>query len=190
MEIRAAIEGKLEDILKQERKIASKAVTLSVRRVSTNLKNQMRRQVKSAKLGERLAKTWRSESYPERGYSLGAAAYIYSKAKYMSAFEDGAIIRARNAKWLAIPTENAGYKGRRRAKPSDFQAGALQFVAEKDGKSARLVYRPKGGGAEITYFILVRQSKLKKLINFKEASEKAADSLPETILREWEKAEQ
>lgn len=75
---------------------------------TTGLKDDYRRQVREAGMGNRLANTWRSESYPKGGRSLNPAGYVWSNAPaIIDAFSRGAYIRPVNgAKWLWIPTRN------------------------------------------------------------------------------------
>ena len=60
----------------------------------------------SAGLGQRLANSWRDKHYPNQ--QLDAASLVYTKApQIIRAFDDGAVIRSRRGRFLAIPTENA-----------------------------------------------------------------------------------
>ena len=72
-------------------------------------KTELRRQVASAGLGQRLANSWRDKHYPNQ--TLDAASLVYTKApQIIRAFDEGAVIRSARPK-LAIPTENAPEKG-------------------------------------------------------------------------------
>ncbi|WP_088183584.1 DUF6441 family protein [Sphingobium sp. Z007] len=75
---------------------------------TAGLKDDYRRQVRDAGMGNRLANTWRSETYPKGGRSLNPAGYIWSNAPaIIDAFSRGAYIRpVGGAKWLWIPTRN------------------------------------------------------------------------------------
>ena len=178
------VQGNLTKFLAAERKAAERAVTTAMRRASTNLKNEMRRQVKKAGMGERLANTWRGDVYPNRGTSLSAAAVVYSKASYMKAFENGEIIRAGGGRWLAIPTEVV-YIGSKRQRPRDVKA-RMWFVPTNKPNVARLVTRH--GGQEKTLFILVKQVQLRKKIDFATASAKWHARIPDYIASEWNRA--
>ena len=80
MRLQAAIQGDLQALLKDELRGAERAVTAGVRAATTGLKTELRAQVTSAGLGQRLANTWRSRIYPEGQQSLGAAGFVWSKA--------------------------------------------------------------------------------------------------------------
>lgn len=105
MQLSAAISGRLEEILEKELKNAELAVTKGVSSATSQFKEAMRKQVKSAKLGSRLAYTWRGDVYPKSKMSLNAAGMVYSKAeKIMQSFEYGLVVRGKDGFWLAIPT--------------------------------------------------------------------------------------
>lgn len=72
------------------------------------LKSEYRSQVIEAGMGQRLANTWQSETYPKGGRSLNPAGYIWCNAPaIIDAFARGASIRPVNGgKYLWIPTRN------------------------------------------------------------------------------------
>lgn len=82
-------------------------------RVQRGLTLELRQQVLAAGMGQRLANTWRGKRYPIGKPSLGATAFVWSKAAaIVDAFGRGAVIRPINGKrYLAIPTENVPRKG-------------------------------------------------------------------------------
>jgi hypothetical protein len=85
------------------------------------LKTALHRQVGTAGLGQRLANSWRDKHYPNQ--RLDAATLVYTNApQIIRAFDEGAVIRSRRGRFLAIPTENAPRKGTdgRQIKPSTF----------------------------------------------------------------------
>jgi Family of unknown function (DUF6441) len=107
------------------------------------LRTELRRQVASAGLGQRLANSWRDRHYPNR--KLDAASLVYTKApQIIRAFGEGAVIRSERGRLLAIPTENAPRKGTdgRRISPSTFpehRFGPLRFVPRASGPSLLVV---------------------------------------------------
>ena len=87
-----------------------RAVTSGTRDAGRGLRTELRRQVTSAGLGQRLANSWRDKHYPNQ--KLDAASLVYTKApQIIRAFDEGAVIRSRRGRFLAIPTENAPRKG-------------------------------------------------------------------------------
>lgn len=114
--------------------------------VTTGLKSDLREDVKRGGLGDRLANTWRGETYPKSRDSINAAAFVWSKAsKIVSAFDLGVTISGVNHKYLAIPTPDAGIQagsGKRnpRISPENWQQQTgvkLRFV--RKGNHALLV---------------------------------------------------
>jgi Family of unknown function (DUF6441) len=109
-----------------------RAASNGTRDAGRGLKTELRRQVASAGLGQRLAKSWRDKHYPNR--KLDAASLVYSKApQIIRAFNEGAVIQSKRGRFLAIPTENAPRKGTdgKRISPSTFpkhRFGPLRFV--------------------------------------------------------------
>jgi Family of unknown function (DUF6441) len=89
--------------------------------------------------------------YPNR--KLDAASLVYTKApQIVRAFDEGAVIRSRRGRFLAIPTENAPRKGtdRRRISPSTFPEhtfGPLRFVPRQSGPSLLVVDGLQGRSA-------------------------------------------
>lgn len=86
----------------------ARASSAAMRETETDLKTDLRAQVEHAGMGARLARTWRGRVYPQGQDSIGAAAFVFSKApEIVDAFDRGPTIRTVNGrKYLAIPTEN------------------------------------------------------------------------------------
>lgn len=191
MRLELAFRGELKKFMEMEERAAARAVTTSMRRASTGLKNEMRRQTIRAGLGERLARTWRSNVYPRSGISLGAASEVRSVAAtkkygpYGFVFEEGATIQAKNGKWLAFDA-TGGRIGGRKIKISDAKNMKLQFIPSKNPNFARLIQRVNG--QEKTIFFLVKQVRIKKRWDFAGASNKWGDKIPGYILSEWSRA--
>lgn len=89
----------------------AKSVTAGMREVTDGLKQDLRADVVRAGLGQRLANTWRGQTFPKTGESVEAAAYLSTNApKLIDAFDRGVTIMVRNRKFLAIPTPDAGVR--------------------------------------------------------------------------------
>ena len=195
MRLKAAITGNLEKVMAEEYALASRAVVAGVSKRTEALKITLRKQITRARLGGRLAKAWRGRVYENDG--IDAAGFVWSKApKIMLAFEEGMTIRARNRRWLAIPTEHAPRRGRsagrrssmsKRISPSSYVwRDRLRFVSVNP-RLALLVEHRKGRRKSLVMFILVRQVKLRKRLDVKGAGEAAADALPRDILAAFER---
>jgi hypothetical protein len=179
------------------------------RAAGRGLKTELRRQVTSAGLGQRLANSWRDKHYPNQ--KLDAASLVYTKApQIIRAFDEGTVIRSRRGRFLAIPTENAPKKGTdgRRISPSTFpehRFGPLRFVPRPTGPSLlvvdglrasfsrktgdlrgfrRATDRARQSGQRVTtvvMFLLVPQVKLGKRLDVVPAAERAVAQLPALI---------
>jgi hypothetical protein len=199
--LQADMQAKLRDI--------ERAVAAGTREAGHGLRTELRRQVGSAGLGQRLANSWRDRHYPNR--KLDAASLVYTKApQIIPAFDEGAVIRSRLGRFLAIPTENAPRKGAdgKRIRPSTFpehRFGPLRFVPRPNGPSLLVVdglrasfsrqtgelrgfrratdrARRSGQGlATVVMFLLVPQVKLRKGLDVARAAERWSGQLPALI---------
>jgi hypothetical protein len=110
MKLVAPLARSLQADMQVELRNIERAVSSGTREAGRGLKTELRRQVASAGLGQRLANSWRDKHYPNR--KLDAASPVYTKApQIIRAFDEGAAIRSRRGRFLAIPTENAPRKG-------------------------------------------------------------------------------
>lgn len=122
--------------------IAAIAVTEGIKAGTEGLKTDLRRAVIEGGLGERLPNAVRSEVYPRNKASLDAAGWIFTKGvrtrQILEAYANGATIRGKNRRFLAIPTE-AG-KGLVQAR------GGAAFLSHSYGLgiATRVVVPPKG----------------------------------------------
>jgi hypothetical protein len=209
MKLVATLARSLPADMQVELRNIERAVTTGTRDAGSGLKAELRRQVTSAGLGQRLANSWRDKHYPNQ--KLDAASLVYTKApQIIRAFDEGAVIRSRRGKWLAIPTENAPRKGTdgRRIKPSTFpehRFGPLRFVPRPSGPSLLVVEslrasfsrqtgelrgfrratdraRRSGQGlTTVVMFLLVPQMKLPKRLDVARAAERWSAQLPALI---------
>jgi hypothetical protein len=110
MKLAAAIARSFQASMRAELRAIENAVASGTKNAGRGLKTGLRRQVTSAGLGQRLANSWRDKHYPNE--NLDAASLVYSKApQIIRAFDEGALIRAKLGRFLAIPTENAPRRG-------------------------------------------------------------------------------
>ena len=138
MRLLAALQGDLKKIIAEEAKAAESAVTNGVRQATDGLKLELRGQVTSAGLGQKLANTWRGQVYPKGGLSLNAAGFVFSKApQIIGAFGQGVVIRSSKGFYLAIPTAAAGKSAMgKRITPGRWE--------QANGKRLRFVFRRNG----------------------------------------------
>jgi hypothetical protein len=211
--LEASIEGSFKETITAEVRRAARAVTTGVGSATLGLKSELRRQITGAGLGERLARTWRSEVYPKGRQSIGAAGYVWSKAPgLVRLYAQGAVIRSHRGLYLAIPTPAAGKYGdaRKKITPGDWErihGLRLQFVYRPNGPSllvannARLTARGRAvanigrrggdpftrlaGRTTVPVFILVPQVTVRKRLDIEGAAQKWVTALPELVLRAW-----
>jgi Family of unknown function (DUF6441) len=209
MKLAASLARSLQADIQTELREIERAVATGTREGGRGLKTELRRQVGSAGLGQRLANSWRNRYYPNQ--KLDAASLVYTKApQIIRAFDEGAVIQSRRGRFLAIPTENAPRKGTdgKRISPSTFpehRFGPLRFVARPSGPSLLVVdglrasYTRKTGqlrgfrratdrarrsGQRLTtvvMFLLVPQVKLPKRLDVARAAEHWSAELPTLI---------
>jgi hypothetical protein len=135
--IGAAI-GDLRRLLQAEVRAGERAATRALREETDSLKRELRGQVTAAfgGKGRGIANAWRSAVYPRSGVSLRPAGLVWTKTPtIVDAFERGALIRARGAKYLAIPTGFNAARGQRgrggkgmRVTPAQMAASGQAFL--------------------------------------------------------------
>jgi hypothetical protein len=213
MRLAAAIEGRLTKLLAADLAAVERAVTAGLREASEGLKADLRGQITGAGLGERLARTWRSEIYPKGGRSIRAAGLVWSKAPgIVGLYEDGAVIRSRHGLFLAIPTPAAGRygDGGKKITPGSWERRTgliLRLIYRRRGPSllvadnARLskrglasANRGRRGDASFTrlvgrtvvpVFILLPQVRVRKRLDVAGAGRAWESRLPDLILHHW-----
>jgi Family of unknown function (DUF6441) len=199
MKLGARVPRSVQVDMETELRDLGRAVAAGMKSAGQSLKTEIHRQVASAGLGQRLANSWRDRHYPNR--KLDAASLVYTKApQIIRAFDEGAVIRSRRGRFLAIPTENAPKKGTdgKRISPSTFpepRFGPLRFVPRLNGPSLLVVdglrasfsrqagelrgfrratnrARQSGQGlTTVVMFLLVPQVKLRKRLDVARAAE-------------------
>ncbi|HZA66207.1 MAG TPA: DUF6441 family protein [Geminicoccaceae bacterium] len=205
MKLAAMVARSLQADMQAELRDIERAVATGARDAGRGLRTELRRQVASA----RLANSWRDKHYPNQ--KLDAASLVYTKApQIVRAFDEGALIRSRRGRFLAIPTENAPRRGTdgRRISPSTFpehRFGPLRFVPRQSGPSLLVVdglrasfsrqtgqlrgfrraterTRQRGDGlTTVVMFLLVPQVKLSKRLYVARAAERWSAQLPALI---------
>ena len=204
MKLKLEINPDIVAMMQAEVLVGERAVTAAMRQAGSDLKSDWRGQITGAGLGQRLARSIRNKTYPERGESLDAAAFIWSNApKIIHAHDKGVLIRSKNGFYLAIPTEAAGKgRGGARLTPGEWERRRgmrLRFIYRRTGPSllvaeARLnsrsqaaVSRSKTGRGLTTVpiFLLVPQVKLRKRLDLSRDAEKVADRVPGLIAEKW-----
>ena len=211
MRLSATIVGDLGRIMAEEVKAAEKAVTAGVGEAAEGLKTELRTQITNAGLGPRLARTWRSETFPKGQNSIRAAGLVWSKAPgIIRIYEDGATIRSTKGFFLAIPTSAAGRfgDGGRKITPGGWERRTgqrLRFVYRRNAASLlvadnmRARTGKRGGYARasaaavrsgrglvtVPIFILVPQVTFRKRLDVASAANTWQERLPGLVVRNW-----
>ncbi|MFD1510644.1 DUF6441 family protein [Lacimonas salitolerans] len=204
MKLKLDITPDLAAIMAAEIKAGERAVTTATREAGTSLKTAWRGQITGAGLGQRLARTIRSEQYPKGRASLSAAALVWSKAPVIiGAHDTGPLIRSRDGFWLAIPTPAAGKSARGgRITPGEWERRSglrLRFVYRRTGPSllvaeGRLNNRGRAvasrsktgrGRTTVPVFLLVPQVRLPKRLDLARDAQAAQETLPGLIVEKW-----
>ena len=192
-------------LMRAEVAAGQKAVSTTMTQAGASLKSAWRTQITGAGLGQRLANTIRSQTYPKGRNSLDAAALVWSNAPVIiGAHDTGPLIRSGNGFWLAIPLPAAGKAlGGKRITPGMWEQKTglrLRFVYRSRGPSllvadaVRLntrgqaaVSKSKTGKGQVTapIFLLVRQVKLPKRLDLARDAERALAAIPGSIVRNW-----
>jgi hypothetical protein len=204
MKLKLDITPDLAAIMAAEIRAGEKAVSAATREAGDRLKAAWRSQITGAGLGQRLARTIRSEQFPKGKPSINAAALVWSKAPVIvGAHDAGPLIRSRDGFWLAIPTPAAGKSARGgRITPGEWERRSglrLRFVYRRAGPSLLVAegrLNTKGravasrsktgrGATTIPIFLLVPQVKLPKRLDLDRDAERALDSVPGLIGANW-----
>ena len=202
--IKMEILGDIGAIMAAEIKAGERAVSKAVTEAGTSVKTAWRAQITGAGLGQRLARTIRSEQFPKGRPSLNAAALVWSKAPVIvGAHDTGPLIRSRNGFWLAIPTAAAGKSARGgRITPSEWERRSglrLRFVYRRNGPSllvaeGRLNARGRTvasrsktgrGVTTVPIFLLVPQVQLRKRLDLARDAKAAQEWIPGVIVANW-----
>ena len=85
MKLKLDITPKLVALMAKEIVAGERAVTTAMREAGAGLKSAWRAQITGADFGQRLANTVRSQTYPNAGTSLNAAALVWSNAQVIVA---------------------------------------------------------------------------------------------------------
>lgn len=203
----------LRAVLKPAFDDTEKAVAAAMNDVQAGLKDELRQQVIEAGMGARLAKTWRGKRFPESRPSINSAAYVWSRAPdIVDAFERGVPIVARNRRFLAVPTKDAGVSHttvkNKRLTPAIWETETgvkLRFVPRgshallvsdasyvrqparwRRRKSFKPIRTPLSGGRRfLVIFLLLPMVNPRKRFGVEGAGNRWADRVPSLISQHW-----
>ncbi len=137
-QLRAALVGDFDRELEAGRRRVVYAAQSGLREIAEDLKTKLQSDVASSGLNgaAKLAKTWRSRIYPNRGEN--PAAVISSKAPLIvEAFERGAEVQSPRGAWLAIPNPALKF-----TPPRSRGSGRRSIIAAYERRYGKLRYQP------------------------------------------------
>lgn len=200
-------------VLKRAYDDTQMSVSEAMNEVQAGLKDDLRGQVVGAGMGQRLAKTWRGTRYPEGRPSINSVAYVWSRAPdIVDAFERGVPIVARNRRFLAVPTKEAGVSHttvkNKRLTPAIWETETgvkLRFVPRgshallvteasyvrqparwRRRKSFKPVRTPLSGGRRfVVIFVLLPMVNPRKRLDVEGAGNRWADRVGGIIAAHW-----
>jgi len=182
----------------------AKITTAAMRGATDTLKTTLRDQIRDAGMGNRLANTWRADTYPDSGNALNPAGYAWSNAPdIITAFASGATIMPHGGRkylWLptkAVPRARGGGTGAKKMTPPEVLQSfgvtefvikkgrggrLLAFIAQGRGKTARgAVRRVRKGrlaqganGELVLMFVLMSSVRMPKKFDLQEAGDAGA----------------
>lgn len=156
----ASLISNVEAELKADLRARELAQVEGLRDGARALEKDLEAMTAAAGLGK-LARAWESRVYPSRGGSLSAAALIYPKGgeriqKAFEAFTHGAVVTAKGAKHLAIPTNfNRMYGRRRTGRERENVAGAVRVTPEEMIRSGMSFTLPRRDGPGLNWMLKV-----------------------------------
>ena len=148
-DIQLALVGDLQKELDAQHQEVARAIYEATDATAILVKNRFRQQIRSAGLGNRLAKSWQHKTYPDkRVLTLEPAAVIRSKAPHIvSAFSSGDPIRSRRAGgFLAVPTDYAPASRKRGARRRRM---SMEDFLDEFGNDSLKVFPQPGTGNRV-----------------------------------------
>lgn len=175
------------DLERVFRERVARDITAAMRRETRALEKEYEAQTMAAGLGQGMARTWQSRSYPVGGVAIAPAGQIWSKApKAMKAFTEGATITAKGGRFLAIPSEETrklrGGRNQRVPSPADIERrlGVKLVLVEKRGKRFLVAPSRERGrrrGRLFVAFFLVPRAVIRKRMDLAPAANAALSRL-------------
>lgn len=145
------------------------AVTGAMGQSTQAMLEDVRSETAFALRGNKMAKTWRARTYPTGGVSAEATGWVYTRAaKLIQVFSTGAVIYARNRRFVAFPTEEAGRYGlklgstRTGHRPGDRERNNPKAFERLTGLKLRFVPRKDGGAVLIADKAMLSRGRIRE----------------------------
>lgn len=142
--------GQFQKAFKRKEFIIARAATKGLKEVAEDVKRMGRGAIGRAGFSPRWQAAFRVETYPRRGESIDAAAFVHHNIPYAGVFEDGATISGSPYLWLPLPTAPKRI-GRQKITPKLYSqnVGKLIFIRRANGRpllAGRVSTRSRGAG--------------------------------------------
>lgn len=115
--------------------IVVRAATYAMRDAAALLKSEGRANIAAGGFGKKWQSAWQTKAYPEKRFSINAAAWGVQKISYAEIFQSGGVIRPSHSRYLWIPFKATPKVGRKKATPALLAgAGVKLFQIKRAGK--------------------------------------------------------
>jgi len=120
MRVEAVVEGNLKEIVRGQMRAAKKAAAVGIRKAAKGLHKEVKAHVRGAGF-KGLARPWRAKHFRKGRTAFDVASLVYVRADEgvrhaVWALEHGDTMRAKNGRFLVIPTGFNKPKGQRKSK--------------------------------------------------------------------------
>ena len=152
MRLSAAIKGDLRKQIADEWRTAGRAIRAGLREGGKGLQSDLKRDAQLAGLGK-LSKVWRVRVFRGRSGPTDSFAFVYPKGGDRTrgaiwALDTGTTIRAKNARYLTIPT-NFNRKGGKRGGKVLYQINQLHDTFVQKTREGHLLLFARVGRAQV-----------------------------------------
>jgi hypothetical protein len=122
----------------------AKAATLAIKNAGALLKQTARSHIASAGFSRKWQNAYRVTVYPQKGYSVDAAAFgLFKGIKYSDIFGLGGRISAHKGElWLPFPTTPLADRRHSQASPKDYKNKGIKLVSFKSKAGVPLLAAP------------------------------------------------
>jgi hypothetical protein len=152
MRLTAAIKGDLRKQVANEWRVAGRAIRKGLREAGKGLQADLKRDAKGAGLGK-LGNVWKVRVYQGRGGPTDSFAFVYPKGGERTrgaiwALDTGTTVRAKNGRYLTIPT-NFNRKGGKRGGKVIYAIDQLHDTFVQKTREGHLLLFARVGRAQI-----------------------------------------
>jgi hypothetical protein len=161
----------------------ARAATLAMQDAAEQAKKQGKASIAAAGFSLRWQEALKAKVYPQKGFSVNAAAWIYHKIPYSDVFENGATITGKPFMWLPLPAAKAfkGFRGGRVTPKAFIRQGRSLYTVKRAGKPP-IMFGSVGRGKRMPLFIGIAIVNIRARFKVEQAAKAAAAQLPRFYL--------